>query len=155
MKNLILTSLATFALAAFASAGELVNVDKHGLALQGYDPVGYFTESRPVEGNPSFSTTYKGALYHFASSRNRALFLRNPAKYEPQFGGFCGYAASIDTISEISPHYWQILNGRLVLQHNQKAWNLWTRDVAGNLAKADGNWPHLKAHQLSWIDRIF
>lgn len=144
MKKLILTSFTAFALTALASAGELINVDKHGLALQGYDPVGYFTEGRPVEGNPSFSATYKGALYHFASAKNRDAFRKNPAKYEPQFGGYCGYAASINTISPITPHYWQILNGRLVLQHNQKAWNLWTKDVKGNLAKADGNWPRLK-----------
>ncbi len=153
MKKYLITTLALLALAVVASAEERVNVDKHGLALQGYDPVGYFTESRPVEGNPSFSATYKGALYHFASAKNRDAFRKNPAKYEPQFGGHCGFAASIDTISPISPHYWQIVNGRLVLQHNQKAWNLWTKDLKGNLAKADANWPHLKEKKAGLFGR--
>jgi YHS domain-containing protein len=144
MKPLIATTLTTFALAAIAAAGELVNTDKHGLALQGYDPVGYFTEGRPVEGNPSFSASYNGARYHFASRRNLEMFQRNPAKYAPQYGGYCGYAASINKISPTSPHFWQILDGRLVLQHNQKAWDAWVKDVKGNLVKADANWPKLK-----------
>jgi YHS domain-containing protein len=144
MKTVISTFLTSCALTAIALAGDLVNTDKHGLALQGYDPVGYFTEGRPVEGNPSFTSVYRGARYHFASQRNLELFLRNPAKYEPQYGGYCGYAASINKISPTHPHYWQIINGRLVLQHNQKAWDHWVKDVRGNLAKADSNWPHLK-----------
>lgn len=147
MKAIICTVFSTFALAAIALAGDIVNVDEHGLALQGYDPVGYFTEERPVEGNPSITTIYKGARYHFASRRNLEMFLKNPAKYEPQYGGYCGYAASINKISTTTPHYWQILNGRLVLQHNQKAWDLWVKDVNGNLAKADANWPQLKTRK--------
>ncbi len=149
MKLTIIATLATLMLTALAGADDRVYTDEHGLALQGYDPVGYFTEGRPVEGNPSFTTTYKGARYHFASQRNLEMFQRNPEKYAPQFGGYCGYAASINKISITTPHYWQIINGRLVLQHNQKAWDLWVKDVPGNLAKADKNWEHLKGRKSS------
>jgi YHS domain-containing protein len=121
----------------------LINVDAQGLALQGYDPVAYFTMSRPTPGDAKFRSTYKGATYQFASASHKTMFDADPSKYEPQFGGFCGYAASIDKVSPIGVEYWEILDGRLVLQHNQKAWDLWHKDVPGNLVKADRNWPGL------------
>jgi YHS domain-containing protein len=121
----------------------LVNVDARGVALQGYDPVAFFVENHPVKGSASRQSAYRGAIYWFASAENQAAFEREPARYAPQFGGFCGYAASIDTISPIDVNYFQILDGRLVLQHNAKAWRLWNDDVAGNLRRADANWPGL------------
>jgi YHS domain-containing protein len=144
MRTLALTLIAAVAMASVASAEKvLVNKDKKGLALQGYDPVAYFTDSKPVKGDAKFTATYKGATYRFASEEHKRLFEANPAKYEPQFGGFCGYAASINKVSPISVDYWEILDGRLVLQHNQKAWDLWHKDVAANLKTADANWPGL------------
>jgi YHS domain-containing protein len=121
----------------------IVNTDDNGLALQGYDPVAFFTDRKPVKGESDIQSTYKRATYHFASQDHKRLFDSDPAKYEPQFGGYCGYAASIDKISLISVDYWEIIDGRLVLQHNQKAWDLWHKDRAGNLVKADSNWPGL------------
>jgi YHS domain-containing protein len=121
----------------------LVNVDETGLALQGYDPVAYFTDRKPVRGDARYQSVYRGAVYQFANAEHKAMFDREPHKYEPQFGGFCGYAASIKKVSPIGVEYWEILDGRLVLQHNQKAWDLWHKDVPGNLKKADANWPNL------------
>ena len=138
---LIVTILGT--LAALAHAGEALNIDKSGLALQGYDPVGYFTDGKPVKGSPEFTATYKGAKYQFASAEHRDTFNQSPAKYEPQFGGFCGYAASINKLAPIEVDKFQVLRDRLILQHNEKAWKLWHQDVEGNLKKADANWPTL------------
>lgn len=121
----------------------LVNIDDRGVALLGHDPVAFFTEAKPVMGSPKHQTAYKGAIYHFASAEHKMMFEQNPAKYEPQFGGFCGYAASIQKVSPISVEFFEILDGRLVLQHNQKAWNLWHKDVPANLKRADANWPGL------------
>lgn len=122
----------------------LVNVDAEGVALQGgYDPVAFFTDHKPVFGDARYRTVYKGAIYQFASAEHKATFDRDPAKYEPQFGGFCGYAASINKVSPIDVHFFEVLDGRLVLQHNQKAWDLWHKNVPGNLKNADQNWPDL------------
>jgi YHS domain-containing protein len=133
-----------------AAAGEpvvgkfLVNVDENGVALQGgHDPVAFFTRRKPVKGDAKHQSAYKGAIYYFASAENQAVFEKDPAKYEPQFGGYCGYAASINKVSPISVEQFEILDGRLVLQHNKKAWDLWHQDVPGNLKKADQNWPGL------------
>lgn len=121
----------------------LKNVDANGVALLGHDPVAFFTDKRPVKGDPHYRTAYKGAIYQFVSGEHKAMFDKDPAKYEPQFGGFCGYAASIQRVSPIEVEFWEIIDGRLVLQHNQKAWDLWHKDVPGNLKKADANWPGL------------
>lgn len=122
----------------------LTNVDANGVALQGgYDPVAFFTDHKPVKGDPRFQSAYRGAIYYFATSEHKSLFDANPAKYEPQFGGFCAYAASINHVSQIDVEYWEIVDGRLLLQHNKKAWDLWHKDAAGNLVSADKNWPGL------------
>lgn len=121
----------------------LLNVDQDGRAVLGHDVVAYWTDSKPVQGSARFQSRYRGATYLFASAEHKAAFDAEPAKYEPQFGGYCGYAASIDKLSPIDPAFWEILDGRLVLQHNQKAWDLWHEDLTGNLVKADANWPGL------------
>jgi YHS domain-containing protein len=143
MKQLIVTITALLTLARIATAGEALNVDKNGLALQGYDPVSYFTDNKPLKGDAKITASYKGGTYHFSSNEHKKAFESNPAKYAPQFGGFCGYAASINKLAPIQVEYFQVLHGRLVLQHNEKAWTLWHQDVEGNLKKADANWPTL------------
>ena len=74
-----------------AGTKALLNVDKNGLALQGYDPVAFFTENKPVKGKPEFKSTDQGVTYLFASAENKMRFEKEPAKYEPAFGGFCAY----------------------------------------------------------------
>jgi len=111
--------------------------------LQGYDPVAYFTDNKPIKGDAKFTVVHEGATYRFASAAHRDLFVASPEKYAPAFGGYCGYAASIDRLSPISPEFFQIIEGRLILQHNKKALDKWNADLAGNVVKANANWPGL------------
>jgi YHS domain-containing protein len=127
----------------------LVNVNRKGVALEGHDPVSYFTDGRPVKGNPKIEATYNGALYHFVSEEHRETFEQNPAKYAPAFGGFCAYAASVNRIKPVNVMLWSIVDDRLVLQHSRKAVELWNKDVGGNLAKADRNWPSLVEREIA------
>jgi YHS domain-containing protein len=120
-----------------------VNRDHEGLALQGYDPVAYFTDGKPTKGDSRYRSTWRDATYFFASAEHKQLFDADPIRYEPAYGGYCGYAASIDRLSPISPLFFDVVDGRLVLQHNEKAYDLWHRDVAASLAAADRNWPGL------------
>jgi len=129
--------------AAPMAGKRLLNLDADGLALRGYDPVAYFTESRAVKGDPRFRSTHGGATYRFATADHKARFDREPSKYEPAFGGFCGYGASVEKLFPGDPELFQVLDGRLVLQFNRTVWDLWVKDVAGHLAKADRNWPGL------------
>jgi YHS domain-containing protein len=125
----------------------LNNTDADGVTLQGYDAVAYFTENKAVKGNPSFTARYDGATYWFASQQNADMFKNQPAKYAPQYGSFCGYAMSLNKLRPIDPTLFQIVDGRLILQHTAEAFRLFNKDVAGNTAKADGYWPgQVKKH---------
>lgn len=116
------------------------NVDKNGVILDGYDAVAFFTDSKPVKGSPSFQSNYKGAIYQFASAEHKQLFDSNPEKYKVQFGGWCAYAVALGRIAPIIIDSWSIVDGRLVVQHNERAVRGWKSDVAGNLVKADKYW---------------
>src|SRR5256885_4932683 len=102
MKKLSLLLLTSgLALPAFAQTKTLLNLDKTGVAIQGYDPVAFFTDNRPVKGKPEFPARHNGALYYFASKEHRELFEGDPAKYEPVFGGYCAYGVSRGKLVEI------------------------------------------------------
>ena len=148
MKRILVTVvvLAIAASAAFADKN-LVNLDKQGLALQGYDPVGFFIDNKPVRGDPKFQSTYKGARYQFASEANKAAFDANPAKYEPQFGGFCAYGVSKGYTVPIKIEAFQIVNDRLLMQYDFGAQKSFNKDPQANLRKADDNWPKLVEKQ--------
>jgi YHS domain-containing protein len=142
----LLTLVATLILAVASHAESqkfLVNKTKNGLALQGYDPVAYFTDNKAAKGSSKFKSSFEGATYYFISANHRALFEASPAKYAPAYGGYCGYAASINRLSPISPEWFQIEDGKLILQHNKKAFDKFNADLKGNLVKADQNWPGL------------
>lgn len=117
------------------------NVDANGVILDGYDAVAFFTDQKPVKGNEKFQITHKEAIYYFASQEHLDLFKANPAKYEPQFGGWCAYAVSLGRIAPIDVNNFSIVDGRLFIQHNQRAVTGWNKDVPGNIVKADKYWP--------------
>ena len=138
-------ALAANSLAADLAGKSLVLKAKDGLAIQGYDPVAYFTDNKAVKGNGKFNSEYEGAKYLFASVEHKTLFDSNAAKYAPAYGGYCGYAASINRLSPISPEWFQIEDGKLILQHNKKAFDLFNKELKENVIKADANWPGLVA----------
>lgn len=129
------------ALAVPALAAEPPVFSQRGVAIKGTDPVAYFTEGRPVEGSADFTADYDGATWHFASVENRDTFMADPAAYAPQFGGYCAYAVSQGYTASISPNAWTIHEGKLYLNFNRAVRAIWSRDVPGNIAKGNANWP--------------
>ncbi len=127
----------------FANAKDLLNLDRKGVAVQGYDVVAFFTDGKPAKGSASFTTAHRGATYQFASAEHKAAFDANPAKYEPQFGGYCAYGVSRGKLVEIDVDAFQIVDGRLLLQYSKGVRNDFNKDAAGNLKKAESNWPVL------------
>ena len=113
------------------------------LAVNGYDPVAYFTEGRPVEGSSAFESTYKGATWRFASAAHKAAFDADPARYAPQYGGYCAWAVSQGYTAKGDPANWRIVDGKLYLNYNAAVQRDWEKDVAGNIESADANWPKL------------
>jgi len=126
-----------------AAAKDLQNLGGDGVAIQGYDPVAFFTDHQPVKGNPQFQSDYHGAKYFFASADHKAAFDKAPAQYEPQFGGYCAYGASRGKTAPVKIEAWQIVNGRLLMQYDLGVKDEFNKDPLGNLNKADQNWPGL------------
>ena len=144
MKKLSLLLLTLgLALSAFAQSKTILNLDKTGVAIQGYDPVAFFTDNKPLKGKPEFPARHNGALYYFASKEHRELFKSDPAKYEPVFGGYCAFGVSKGKLVEIDVNAFQIVNGRLMLQYSKGVRDDFNKDTKGNLAKAEANWPGL------------
>lgn len=120
------------------------NVSKSGVAIQGYDPVAYFTSNKAVEGKKELAVVADGVTYYFSSTQNKELFKASPSKYEPQYGGWCAYAmGATNEKVEIDPETFKILNGKLYLFYHTWSNNTltkWNKDEANLKAKADASW---------------
>jgi YHS domain-containing protein len=114
-------------------------------AIQGYDPVAYFTQSQPVKGIKEFSTVYADQSWYFASAENLELFKSNPEKYAPQFGGYCAYGMSRGYKAKTEPDAWTIVEGKLYLNYNLDVRdNIWSEKQGEFIEKANANWPTIK-----------
>src|SRR6516165_9912947 len=123
------------------STGAVNQID--GLALHGFDPVAYFTQNKAVKGEPELIASYHGVTYQFASKEDQAAFEANPAKYVPQYGGFCALATSIGIKADIDPHAFAINDGKLYVNYSDKALQVYQHDLKGNTENADNNWPEV------------
>ena len=133
--------MAMAACAANSWGGEFY--EKEGVALEGYDPVAYFTDGKPVEGSPQYTADFQGSVFHFASAANRDVFVADPERYAPQYGGFCAFGTAGGYKAAIDPAAFTIVNGRLYLNYNDDIRQQWSADVPGMVAKADANWPEV------------
>lgn len=135
------------ALAFFICAASLANAMQppvyavDGVAIGGYDPVGYFDNLHPVEGSPEYAAEWNGAVWHFASEANRSRFLEDPEAFAPQYGGYCAYAVSRGGTAKTEPDAFTIHEGRLYLNYDLAVQRLWRRDVPGNIEAGNENWP--------------
>ena len=121
-----------------------VDVDAHGIAMGGYDPVAYFDGGKPTPGVATISASHDGARYLFASAEHKSEFLKNPEKYLPQFGGFCALGTAFGEKVDGDPKTGQVVNGKLYLNYNTKALDLFNKDQSGTITKANANWPAVK-----------
>lgn len=112
-------------------------------AVEGHDPVAYFSEGRPVKGSRDFTTEYQGAEFRFASQENLDIFLADPEKYAPQFGGYCAWAVSEGYTAKGDADHWAIVDGKLYLNYNKKIQNRWEQDREMHIVKANTNWPEV------------
>lgn len=142
-------ALSSVALPQFAHAYDeqslsALNLDVKGLALQGYDPVSYFSSGGPARGNSSFPEKHEGATYWFASAANRDAFKANPEKYAPAYGGFCAMGVALEKKLDVNPLLWRVVDGKLYLNVHKEAQARWLEDFKGNIAQADKVWLRIK-----------
>lgn len=146
MRALLSTLFAAFAFtfAAMTPASAADQVYKSflgGVAIDGTDPVAYFTEGKPVEGSSEFTHEWNDATWRFASAENRDKFAADPAAFAPQYGGFCAWAVAQGQTASTDPNSWKIVDGKLYLNYNQSVQERWEADVPGFIEQADANWP--------------
>jgi YHS domain-containing protein len=148
MKKITTSFMAIVCFIGMAQAQEATrkkhfNLEK-GIAIQGYDPVAYFTQNKAVKGSKQLGLHIEGATYYFSSAANKALFLADPKKYEPQYGGWCAYAmGATNEKVEIDPETFKVLNGKLYLFYHSwvnNTLNKWNKNEANLQTKADKNW---------------
>jgi len=121
-----------------------VNADVHGLAMQGYDPVAYFTSGGPQKGKKKYAVRHTGGTYYFANASNKEAFMADPDRYLPQYGGFCAMGIALGKKLDGDPTVWKVVNDKLYLNVNKDVAVAWNRDIPGNLYKASENWPEIK-----------
>jgi YHS domain-containing protein len=147
MKKLVLFVLILVSGISFAQ-NDAKRISQYNLedkvAIQGYDPVGYFNQGKAIKGKKEISATYQGVTYKFSSSENKEAFLKNPSKYEPQYGGWCAYAmGSAGEKVDINPETFKIIDNKLYLFYNaffNNTLKSWNKDEKNLKAKADNNW---------------
>jgi YHS domain-containing protein len=108
--------------------------------LKGYDPVAYFKQGKAVRGNPSITSTYHGATYLFASKEDKAAFDKDPARYEPQYGGFCAESMAKGKRRPTDPSVFYIYKGKLYVCETAGGLDEFKKSPDVNTAKANQNW---------------
>ena len=114
-----------------------------GVAIDGYDPVAYFTMGRPVQGRSEFSMNWNGASWRFANSEPRELFRADPERYAPQYGGYCAFAIAHGQTAGIDPNAWAIVDGKLYLNYDADIQRQWVANQAEFIRLANQKWPAL------------
>ncbi len=148
MKQQIFAAVLAF-VSFFAHAGVETATDKNDVILAGHDVVAYFTENKPVLGDARFTAQHDGAVYRFASQGNRDLFRANPEKYEPAYGGYCAFGASLGKKFQIDGKAFEIVEGRLYVNKNLEVYKTWRKDIPGNIVKAEGAWTQIRDRAAS------
>ncbi len=132
------------ATAALAEPAAHLNVQKGGVAVHGYDPVAYFTVGKATPGKAEFTAVHEGATYRFASAENLATFKADPARYAPQYGGWCAYGVAKGVKADGDPNVWKVVDGKLYLNVNPNIGRKWSQDIPGYLKRSEAEWPKIK-----------
>ena len=140
----VLMVLISFLVSCTGSSDLSANSTPEASAISGYDPVAYFTESKPVPGNEKFSYVLNNSRWLFSSKENMELFKKKPAEYMPQFNGNCAFALSRNDYIDGNHGSWTIFDDKLYLTYNLDIKNAWIQDKENYIAKADRNWQNNK-----------
>ncbi|WP_417671396.1 YHS domain-containing (seleno)protein [Roseibium sp.] len=136
--------LAAGLMSGAAMADEVTTFVKDHAAIGGTDPVAYFTQGKPVKGSDEFTVVYDDVTWKFSSAENRDMFKADPAKYAPQYGGFCAFGASKGFKVPVVPDAWKIVDGKLYLNNSKAVQQRFEADTQGIIHDATLNWEIIK-----------
>jgi YHS domain-containing protein len=134
------------AITAQNPGGKLTPVNAHAVEgssrvmLKGHDVVAYFTQGKHAMGLPQFSSDYEGIKFQFASAEHKALFDKDPAKYQPQYGGYCANGIVYGIPWGGDADSWRMIDGKLYIFGGAGSRDGFLLDVTGNTKLADKYW---------------
>jgi YHS domain-containing protein len=131
--------------AAGSGAAETLQYATENGAIDGFDPVSYFSENRAERGSPDFTATWNGAVWHFTTREHRDLFVSDPERYAPQYGGFCALGMAHGGDVPTNPEAWTIWNGKLYLNMIKEVSITWRYNPDKLIARADEKWAAMNA----------
>ena len=149
MRRLGIACLAVLAVMAAlcGEAGALTErlvVNRHtGLAIDGFDPVAYFTDAEAVKGLPDIEAGAAGAVWRFRNEANRTEFLAHQDIYGPRFGGYDPVDVARGKAIAGRPQLWMVSGERLYLFSRDENRSAFAADPAAVLKQADASWPAL------------
>ena len=144
MKIMVLNFCLVLLVTVSAGAQQSATFIKAGTAIQGYDPVAYFTEGKPVKGDEKFNLKWNDATWLFSSQQNLDSFKLNPSKFTPQYGGYCAYGMSEGHKAPTAPDAWTIVDGKLYLNYSAGVKKMWSKEPEKRIVAADKNWTSVK-----------
>lgn len=124
------------------SAGQYF--ERNGVAIEGYDPVAYFTDRKAVKGSPELASEYEGSTFYFASAAHREAFASNPEQFAPQYGDYCAYGMAKGYKAAIDPAAFTVVDDKLYLNYSESVRAQWLSHIPGHIRKVDLNWPEVK-----------
>lgn len=153
--NLIFLITTIWLISSISMSADIeINVDKNDIAIEGYDPVFYFTKQKPIKGKIKYLATYKNAIYQFSSKKNRNLLSVNPNSYAPKFGGYYEMGVTMEKKFNGNPKHWKIVGGKLYLNISKRVQNKWMENIQINLETAYYNWPNIKTISSKELNSI-
>jgi YHS domain-containing protein len=138
---LIVMLVMVFPTSAFAQSTAISVV-----GVGGYDLVSYHTGEKPQRGNGNHVAMHDGVTYLFTNEKNRKKFEANPEKFLPAYGGYCAYGVAVGKKFVSDPDVWEIVDGKLYLNLDNKVKGIWSKDIPGFIQTADEKWPKIKDH---------
>jgi hypothetical protein len=114
-----------------------------GLAISGFDPVAYFTESKAEFGRPEIELNLDGVVWRFTNEGNRGAFAAHPEVYAPRFGGYDPVAITSDRSVQGHPLIWVVVGQRLYLFYSEKARAAFLADPGRIIDTAERKWPNV------------
>lgn len=156
-KQILTIALAAVLLTPVAGQAErlvttIVTDPLTGVAIEGYDPVTYFTESEPRPGLPDFEFVWSGVSWYFASAANRDVFMRAPDVYAPRHGGYCEMSLARGYLSDGKPNIYVIEKTKLYLFYSAANREAFLLAKAEALELAERNWASLSRELIAPAD---
>jgi len=137
-------ALVALVVAAAAATAPFASVERSETGAGGYDLVSYHNGEKPLPGNGNHLSEVDGVTYLFVNADNKKRFDKAPQKYLPAYGGYCAYGVAVNKKFVGDPNVWEIVDGKLYLNLDNKIKGIWSKDVAGNIKKANKAWPKIE-----------